>query len=341
MAGRLEGHSAWVVTEGHVGMEIQGLALAEALGLRPEVKRVRMRPPWAWWPVSLWPAPLFFARAEGGPLAPPWPDVLITCGRRSAALGIAIRKASRREGGAGTFAIQIQNPQVMPRNLDVVVTPRHDLDNLRRHNQDQPNVITTVGSLHRLDLRSLAADAETARTRFEGLPRPLVAVLVGGPSRSFRIRMDAGSMEALGAALRRLQANSRCGLAILMSRRTGDDNAAVLERALSGSGAYFWDGRGDNPYRGLLGLADGFVVTCDSVNMVCEAAATGKPVYVAMFEGGSRRIETFHREMRALGHARVFEGEMDFGWSPKPLLETPRVAAEIARRFAAARGSGG
>lgn len=339
MAGPLEGRSAWVVTEGHAGAESQGLALAGALGLDPEIKRVSVHHPWAWCPVSLWPAPLFFARAGGAPLAPPWPDILITVGRRSAALGIAIGKASRRAGGPGTFTVQIHNPQVMPTGLDVVITPRHDLENLRRHGQDRPNVITTLGSLHPLDPRCLAAEAEKVRAKFEHLPRPLVTVLVGGPSRSFRIRMDAGSMEALGAALRRLQARTRCSLAVLTSRRTGDTNAAALKRTLEGTEAYVWDGHGDNPYRGLLGLADGLVVTCDSVNMVSEAAATGKPLYVAMFEGRSGRIEAFHREMRTLGHARAFEGEVDFGWSPPPLLETPRIAAEIAARFAAARGA--
>ena len=38
-----------------------------------------------------------------------------------------------------------------------------------------------------------------------------------------------------------------------------------------------WDGQGDNPYFGMLALADLIVVTQDSVSMISEAAATTAP----------------------------------------------------------------
>ena len=331
--------NAWVITEGHVGMEVQALALSRALGLSPEIKRVKAPPIWPWLPVNLWPAPLFFARARGAVLEPPWPDILITCGRRSAAIAIAIRHESGKTGGAGTYTVHIQNPQVKSRRLDIVVTPRHDLVNIRRYHEQGPNVITTLGSLHALDPAVLAVEAEKVRDRFAQLARPLVAVLVGGPSKTYR--MGRASMEELGAGLRRMADRSGCGLAVITSRRTGEANTETLKQALAGTGAYFWDGKGENPYRGLLGLADGLVVTCDSVNMATEAAAAGKPVYVAMFDSRSKRILAFHRELQETGHARVFAGDIDFGWTPEPLLETPRVAAEIARRYMAEREGGG
>ncbi len=331
MTSGLEHLSAWVITEGYVGMEVQAKALSQALGLSPEIKRVAAPPIWPWLPVSLWPAPLYFARARGALLDPPWPEILITCGRRSAAIAIAIRRESRKQSGPGTFTVHIQNPQVVPRRLDLVITPSHDLRNIRRYHEQGPNIITTLGSLHELEPRGLAAEAEKIRARFAHLPRPLVAVLVGGPSKTYRMGVDC--MEVLGAGLRRLVGTTGCGLIVLTSRRTGEANRAALGRALEGTGAYFWDGEGENPYRGLLGLADGLVVTCDSVNMMTEAGASGKPVYVAMFHSSSKRILTFHQEMQETGHARVFEGEVDFDWKPEPLLETPRIAAEIAARY--------
>ncbi len=238
----------------------------------------------------------------------------------------------------GTFAIHILNPQVESRGLDGVVTPRHDLENLRQRRHGGPNVVPTLGSLHPLDPGSLAEDADEFRDLFADLPRPLVGVLVGGHSSNYE--MGADCMETLVARLRRLHEASGCGFAVMTSRRTGEENIAVLAGALAGTGAYFWDGKGDNPYRGLLGLADALVVTCDSVNMITEAAATGKPVYVATFEANSDRVESFNKDMQAAGHARIFEGEIDFSWAPQPLLETPRVAAEIAARYAAARSTG-
>lgn len=332
----LENKSAWVITEGHAGIEVQAVALAEALGLDPVVKRVKAPFLWAWMPATAWPAPLLFARLRGAKLKPPWPDILITGGRRSAALSLAIRRKSRKDWAAGTFAIHILNPQVEAKGWDVVVTPRHDLTNLRRHRIMAPNVIATLGSLHRLEPEVLAREADKVRERFRDLPRPLVAVLVGGPSGAYR--MGPESMEALGAQLTRLHGETGCGLAVLTSRRTGAENVAVLKSALEGTGAYIWEGEGEdeNPYRGLLGLADALVVTCDSVNMATEAAATGKPLYVVMFEATSPRVASFHENLRAAGQARVFEGEIDFSWAPEPLLETPRIATEIAARYAAA-----
>ena len=49
----MDGRSAWVLTEGYVGMENQALGLAEALGLAPEIKRVKLRLPWRRLPPAL------------------------------------------------------------------------------------------------------------------------------------------------------------------------------------------------------------------------------------------------------------------------------------------------
>src|SRR5262249_1170230 len=41
-----------------------------------------------------------------------------------------------------------------------------------------------------------------------------------------------------------------------------------------------WAARGDNPYLAFLGLADAIIVTGDSISMLAEACATGKPVHI-------------------------------------------------------------
>ena len=121
-------------------------------------------------------------------------------------------------------------------------------------------------------------------------------------------------------------------LLVTPSRRTDPAGLAILRRTLEGLPAEIWDGRGDNPYLAYLGLADAFVVTCDSVNMVCEAAATGKPVHVADLPGGSEKFRRFHRAIRDAGITRPFAGEIG-DWSYPPLNETARVAREVRRRL--------
>ena len=56
---------------------------------------------------------------------------------------------------------------------------------------------------------------------------------------------------------------------------------AALGQAFAGdAGVLVWDRSGDNPYRGVLALADRLIVTSDSVSMISEALATPHPVEV-------------------------------------------------------------
>ena len=68
---------------------------------------------------------------------------------------------------------------------------------------------------------------------------------------------------------------------------------------------------GENPYYAFLASADAIVVTEDSVNMVTEAAGTGKPVYVQRLKGKSRRLSQFHELMRKRGATRPFAGKIE------------------------------
>ncbi|MFT5538567.1 MAG: mitochondrial fission protein ELM1 [Alphaproteobacteria bacterium] len=327
-SGHLEGVRAWTLSEGHVGMETQTRALATALGCDVVVKRAEP-PRWGVLPALLWPVPLTVANLAGAQLVPPWPDILITCGRRSVAPALAVKRASRKSGGPGTYLIHIQNPRVSLKRFDTVVVPAHD-------GVGGDNVIECLGSVHGLTVPRLAAIAEAQRPRFAHLARPLVTVLVGGPSRAYTI--EAGEIVALADRLRALQEATGCGLAVVPSRRTGLANVALLRARLEGTGAYIWDGIVLNPYLALIGLADALIVTCDSVNMTCEAAASGKPVYVMMYPGSSTRLDAFHAAMRTRGHTRPFEGVVDFTLQPAPLREIAAAAGEIARRYRAARG---
>src|SRR3546814_15562002 len=66
------------------------------------------------------------------------------------------------------------------------------------------------------------------------------------------------------------------GLTVTPRRRTGPDNEPILRARLAGLRAEIWAGEGENPYFAYLGLADAILVTADSVNMVYEAASTGR-----------------------------------------------------------------
>ncbi len=77
---------------------------------------------------------------------------------------------------------------------------------------------------------------------------------------------------------------------------------------------------------GLLALADAIVVTSDSVSMVSEACATGKPVHVFSIGGGGyKKLSEFHRTLQNHGVTRPFSGTIE-QWSYEPIRETERIA---------------
>ncbi len=309
----------WVLTEGHIGMENQALGVAEAMGLAPVVKRLHPRWPWSWLPPGLWPTPLRAPGPTGDALAPPWPDLLITCGKRATAPSVKIRQVS----GGRTFTVHIQKPTLSPRLFDLVLVPAHD-------GMEGDNVLVTAAAVHRVTPEKLAAAAERAGPAWAHLPRPRIAVLIGGANNRYRLTADATAK--LADDLKALAAGTGGSLLVTPSRRTGAENETILRETLGDVPGTLWDGAGENPYFAFLGLADTILVTCDSVSMTSEACSTGKPVYVIDLEGASRRIDDFHKRLREAGVTRRFTGEIG-NYSYEPPDDTRRAAELIRQRM--------
>ena len=315
----------WVVTDGTIGMEIQCIGLAEAVGSAPEVKRIHMPPPWRWLP----PGPLLhcnpLARLDprGDRLTPPWPELLISCGRQSVAPAAAVRRAA----GEACLAIHIQDPKVPLACFDLIAAPRHDL-------LSGPNVIETTGGLNRVTAARLAEAGARVAPRLSHLPERRVAVMIGGNNRVYRFTPAVA--RRLAAQLAEMTRREDVGLLVTPSRRSDPATVAILRDALAGLPAVIWDGAGENPYFAFLELADTLIVTGDSVNMVTEAASTGKPVFVVELEGGSTKFRRFHETLRAARITRSFAGRLEH-WTYTPLRDTVAVAAAVRRHLAARR----
>lgn len=311
----------WALSEGAIGMEVQAVGLAEALGYAPRVMRLAIRPPWRWLPPRLWPAPLAAPGPGGDVPAPPWPDVVVSCGRKVVAVAAAIRRMS------GARAIHIQDPRVPAAWFDALVVPEHD-------SRDAPNAVRSLGALNRVTPARLAEGAAAVAERLGALPRPLVAVLVGGTNR--HLRLGPAEAGALGRRLAAMAGTSGCGLAVSASRRTGRAATEALIAGLGAAPAVVWTPESDwpNPYFGYLALADAIVVTADSVNMTTEALSTGRPVHVVDLPGRPGKFGRFHADLRARGLTRRFEGGLE-DWRYEPLDETRRVAAALRAHLAA------
>lgn len=310
----------WVLSNGIIGMDNQTLGLAEALDLEIIVKHIEPVFPWRYLPPQLWPAPLKRVLWPGSDsLQPPWPDVLISSGRMTAAHAIAIKRAS----GERCFNIRIQFPYLAFDEFDVIITPQHD-------QFIHPHGIQTLGSPNRLTHERLAEAGAHWAEKFAHLPRPLVGVTVGGSNKCYTITAETG--RKLGEQLAAMSAKTGAGILLTPSRRTSSEVIAALRAALANTPCYIWDGTGENPYLGLLALSDTIVTTPDSVNMVSEACFTGKPVYVVELEGGSEKFLRFHEAMRTNGYTRPFTGVLE-QWTYPRLDEVSALARQIKPRL--------
>ena len=306
--------TVWALHDGKAGMASQALGLAEATGFPFVEKRLEIRFPWACLPPALWPLPLQAVRGGHARLVPPWPDLVIGCGRNVAMPALAIRRAS----GGRTLAAQIQDPGVGSNEFDLLVVPEHDRIRGSR-------VVVTRGAVHRVNPARLAAE----RRRFPALaamPRPVVSVLIGGSNRAYQLTLPRlGEIADTVAAILRASGGSAL---VTPSRRTGRAGLVLLRDQLKGLSASIWDGSGENPYFAFLALADAFLVTADSVSMISEAAATGKPVHVLDLAGGNDKFARFHATMQQAGITRPFTGRIE-AWCYAVPDDTARAGAAL------------
>ena len=300
-----------ILSEPLAGLQAQAMGLAGAAGLQPRVVALHPHAPWRWFAARTWPAPLRAVQV---------PDlgdaVLFTAGGTAGVVGAALRRPGRP-------VVQIQHPRIDPARFDVVVVNRHD-------GLTGPNVVVTRTALHPATPARLAQAAVEWAPRLAHLPRPLVAVLIGGSNGRFWL--DAAVARALGAQLAEMMRLDRVGLALTPSRRTSPEARAALHGAIAPGGGWMWDMQGDNPYFGLLALADAIVVTEDSVSMVSEAAATRAPVLLAVLPGRSRRIRLFNRYLQEDGRIRPFAGRLET-WPVTPVDDTQAAGDEVRRRL--------
>lgn len=262
----------WLLLGRKAGDNAQLLALAEALGFPFETRRLAYRSTELATNLLAGPSLLGVAREGSDRLEPPWPGLVLSAGRRSEPVARWIREQA---GGRGRVKlVHVGRPWAPLPEFDLVVTtPQYDLPKA-------PNVLRNEAPLHRVTPGRLAAARETWAPRLAHLPGPRVAVFLGGHSGPYTFDREAGAL--LGHHAARLARELGGSLLVTTSARTPTDAVDAFEARLDDvpRSVFHWRGGGENPYFGFLALADRIVVTCDSMSMLVEAIATGRPVLV-------------------------------------------------------------
>lgn len=271
----------WLIDAYRAGERGQVRALAQTLASVPgwtlEILPLEYRTAVVWPHVFGASSLLGISARSAQQLRAPWPDLVITCGVRNE----PVCRWLRRQSGGKTRYVHVGRPWGPLDQFDLVITtPQYRVP-------AYPNVLNNTLTLHQLDATSLQRAGEQAALRYAGLPEPYINVNLGGDSGPFTLGPNACRRLAKEAsALAKARAAS---LLISTSARTPKAAVDAMEAELSVPySLYRWRaGDADNPYLGMLGLASEIIVTADSIAMLSEACATGKPVH--MFDLGGMR----------------------------------------------------
>lgn len=270
----------WLVIGDKLGDNAQVAMLAEKLGLPTERRELRFKEQWVLGKPRFSASLHHLDPGRSAPLEAPWPDLIITIGRRPAMAALWVK----RQSGGRSRLVLIGRPKRHFDEFDLVIgTGQYGLP-------DRPNVLRLPLPLMQSDVTAVNEAAAAWQPRLAALPRPLTAVLIGGATKPFRF----GAAEARHLIEQVMEATGGAGtLYVSTSRRTGREVNEALEEVLPpGARLFRWSGDAreeDNPYLALLGSADRFVVTGDSVSMMVEVARLGRPLAIAAlpYAGGA------------------------------------------------------
>lgn len=190
------------------------------------------------------------------------------------------------------------------------------------------NVLVTTLAPNRVTPEVLATAKEEFRARFEPLPGPRVAVLIGGTSKVHSLNVDL--THDICDELMKLIVE-KYGLMITTSRRTGAGPSKIIRINLQAENSVIWDGTGENPYFGMLAWAGFIIVTSDSMSMISDALTTGKPTYVIPLHGGAPRLNASLAHLKESGMIRSFAGALET-YPYAPLRDAAKIAEEIRRK---------
>jgi mitochondrial fission protein ELM1 len=267
-AAALRTLSIWAVLEGRIGDDKQVLALASAL--RGSVRIVRMS--------DTIPQVIAGRALNSFRLHAPWhkgtyrrddlPDLMIVAGGRGVTLARWIKHASCGK----TKVVVLGRPWARLADFDLIVTtPQYALP-------DAKNVQMNLLPLNHAAARCVVDAGVQWAPSFAHLPKPWIGALIGGNSGSFR--MTLRSAERIGEQLSRLAQEAGGSVLLTTSGRTPTACSEMIAASLKcPSYVHLWrPSQNENPYLGIIALADRFLVTNESASMIAEAANTSKAI---------------------------------------------------------------
>ncbi len=306
----------WAVTDGSQGMISQVNGLAKYIEINFQEKKVELKWPWSILPPGFLPISKYIFKSKFH--RKNFPDIIITCGRKSIYASLFLKKLLRDK----IISIHIQNPKINNNNFDFIISPNHD-------QYCGKNVINSIGALHNIDIEKI----NNAKRLFD-VPdnKKIVTVILGGENNHYYF--DNLIFNKLISKISSLNdINNKFFFLFIPSRRTPQKIINGINNNIK-KNCYIWNNKDENPYLYSLKIADYFIVTSDSTSMISEVSITGKPVFVfhLPFKRKSIRFENFHKEFKEKGITRPFKNNI-YNWTYEPINESKRIAGIINTRI--------
>jgi hypothetical protein len=258
----------------------------------------------------------------------PWPKIVIGCGRKSAPIGLWIKKQSNNY----SKYIQIMWPSYPYNNLDIIFTPIHD--NIKNiHNvvqiQTSPNIINN---------KLLNESRVKWRNDLDPLNKPRIGLIIGGDTKKYKFKPL--HIKLLFKKISSIM-NDNGSIMVSTSRRTSKECLIQLKKEIKKLKikTLLWDinDNSPNPYFGYLTFSDLVVVTGDSVSICSEVCATGKPLAIFAPEDITlKKHKIFHKLLIKKGIAKYLE---DFkikdlkNFNYIPINESENIAKIIKKKY--------
>ncbi len=284
-----------IYDKGKIGTLRQLEALTRALGLSPETHAFKSAAPWKSLPTWAWPSSCLSS-------LPPLPQkaILLGGGRHSAWV---LKKLKQKN--PNLLTIQLFKGDCSAKDFDLLLSPHHDV-------VIGPNVLSFTGALANTSSDRKAQARDFLGPQTKTLSKPLLGVLIGGPSKTFSFNKD--DQKALFEALESWCATTNGSCVITTSRRTPSAFVTELTTWCTRHPSLFlpWEEQ-QNPLTlpGILEVADHLLLTQDSISMAMEASTTGKPVSILPLHGGSSKFNRFYERFFEKGYGYSYAGTFD------------------------------
>ena len=317
----------WIIIDDKAGNANQAIAVANALGEAYEIKKLEYNF-WAFLPNMLKFNSLIGVKKNlSSNLSPPYPDLIISSGRRAAAVSNYIKKHNKE-----CYVTHLMHPDLPFENFDLVCLPLHDF---KESYKQFKNILYTIGAPSWFDTKLLKAKGNSFKDKLSIEP-PFVSLILGGKNKQGEYSLQEYEWLAKKANL--LAQEIGASLLITNSRRTSRDILSNILQYIEVPYFLFdWHSpfNQENPYLAFLNLSDYFIITGDSISICSDALTTGKPIYIYRNdELLSKKHRKFLDYLSEVGYTKTLCEETTelLKWRYSPLQEAERVCQFIRDR---------